>query len=103
MARCLAARGIPVTDEAGLFAHVDRQVADATTRAEASRRDQALGRDYAACAAPLEALLTPERPALREQFLRNHTDEIRAVRDNVDAALAQLAQRSGAELVFPVP
>jgi hypothetical protein len=100
---CLTARGIRVKDEVGLFRHVDTEVGDARSPAEMRRREQAAGRAYAACAAPLEALLTPRRQALREQFLHDHQDEVRAVRDRLSKALAELAQTQPARLVFPVP
>ena len=103
VARCLTARGIPVKDENGLFNYVDSQVAGAGSAAEENRRDQAAGRAYAACAGPLEALVTPKRQALRKQFLTAHDDEIREVRDHLIEALRRLAQTTPAKMVFPVP
>ena len=100
---CLTARGIPAKDEDGLFSYVDSQVARAGSRAEARRRDGAAGRAYAACAAPLERLLTQELHTLREQFLRDHQDEMRTARDHLDEALHNLTKTSRAALVFPVP
>ncbi|MBK3643628.1 hypothetical protein [Streptomyces sp. MBT33] len=99
---CLAGHGIRVRDENGFFALADARMQTAAA-AELPRESRALGRAYAACMRPVEAVREPARERLRARFLKSHTREIRALRGTLVPALRHAETRYDVRLAFPAP
>ena len=100
---CLAARGVPVVDEAAFFERVDAAVRDATSRAGLAAAQQRLGRVYAQCIPPVEVARVPLRQAIRSRFTERHDQEIRRVQDRLAPELFELSRRYGVPVLFPHP
>ncbi|WP_316776237.1 hypothetical protein [Streptomyces sasae] len=99
---CLAGRGVPARDEKTFMAVADaRQQTAAPADVTATERD--LGRVYATCMRPVEAVREPARLSLRTRFLTEHAAEIRTLRDRLFPALRAAEKRYGVPLAFPRP
>ncbi|MEV7148629.1 hypothetical protein AB0O05_19285 [Streptomyces sp. NPDC093084] len=98
---CLARYGVRARDENAFFALADARMQ--TSGPEGP--DNALGRAYAACMRPVEAVREPARAELRTRFLAapGHADAVRAVRTTLVPALRAAQRRYGVPLVFPQP
>ncbi|WP_410538492.1 hypothetical protein [Streptomyces sp. KL2] len=99
---CLAGHGIEVGDEDGFFALADTRLNSAAP-AERPRVDRELGRAYASCMRPVEAVREPARLRMREDFLAEHADEVRELRRTLVPALRRAEERYGPRLSFPAP
>ncbi|MEU3979179.1 hypothetical protein AB0F77_03570 [Streptomyces sp. NPDC026672] len=99
---CLAGRGIKVGDENAFFVLVDSRLA-AAPAADRARLDRDLGRAYADCMRPVEAVRDSARLRLREEFLREHAGEVTALRRTLPEALHDTERRYGLRLAFPAP
>lgn len=99
---CLAGHGINVPDENGFFALADARLQSAAP-VDAPHTDRALGRVYAACMRPVEAVREPARLRLRTRFLTEHAAQVGELRKNLVASLRQAEKRYGVRLSFPAP
>ncbi|MFG3287698.1 hypothetical protein ACGF3G_02640 [Streptomyces sp. NPDC048179] len=99
---CLAERGAPARDERAFMGVADarQQAADP---ADLSATERALGRVYADCMRPVEAVRDPARLSLRTRFLADHATEVRTLRRRLFPALRAAEKRYGVPLVFPEP
>ncbi|MFJ8491217.1 hypothetical protein ACIRBZ_23115 [Streptomyces sp. NPDC094038] len=101
---CFARYGIEARDELDYFALADQlmQTADAS---ELPVKEGELGRIYAACMRPVEAVREPARAKLRTRFLAapEHADAVHALRTTLVPALRAAEKRYGVPLVFPEP
>ncbi|MFJ6897986.1 hypothetical protein [Streptomyces hokutonensis] len=100
--RCLAKQGYRVRDEDAFFSLVDSRLMTASS-ADFARVDTALGSVYATCMRPVEAVREPARRALRERFLADNAQEIRALRAALVPALRRAEKKYGVRLAFPAP
>ncbi|MEU9391964.1 hypothetical protein AB0D86_18425 [Streptomyces sp. NPDC048324] len=100
--RCLAGHGVRVRDENGFFALADARMQTAAP-ADLPRESRTLGRAYATCMRPVEAVREPARERLRARFLAAHTGEIRTLRRTLVAALRHAEARYDVRLAFPAP
>ncbi|MFE9605892.1 hypothetical protein [Streptomyces hokutonensis] len=100
--RCLAKQGYRVRDEDAFFSLVDSRLMKASS-ADFARVDTALGSVYATCMRPVEAVREPARRALRERFLADNAQEIRALRAALVPALRRAEKEYGVRLAFPAP
>ncbi|MGY5058913.1 hypothetical protein ACWDFR_33445 [Streptomyces sp. 900105755] len=99
---CLAGHGAPAKDERAFMGVADaRQQAAAPADLPATER--AMGRVYADCMRPVEAVRDPARLSLRTRFLADHAAEIRTLRRKLVPALRAAEKRYGVTLVFPEP
>ncbi|KAA0925618.1 hypothetical protein [Streptomyces apricus] len=99
---CFAEHGVRARDEDGFFAAVDTALSSAPS-ADLLRVDRELGRTYAACMRPVEAVREPARLRLRSRFLVDHADEIGEVRRTLVPSLRRAADKHGVRLAFPAP
>ncbi|MFF4898517.1 hypothetical protein [Streptomyces sp. NPDC001068] len=101
---CLARYGVRARDENAFFALADARMQTAGPDGPAPG-DNALGRAYATCMRPVEAVREPARAGLRTRFLAapGHADAVRAVRTTLVPALRAAQRRYGVPLVFPQP
>jgi hypothetical protein len=100
--RCLAKQGYRVRDEDAFFSLVDSRLMTASS-ADFARVDTTLGSVYATCMRPVEAVREPARRALRERFLADNAQEIRALRAALVPALRRAEKEYGVRLAFPAP
>lgn len=99
---CLAEHGVHARDEKGFFTLVDTRLNSAAS-ADVRRTDRALGRAYASCMRPVEAVREPARLRLRARFLADHADDVRELRKTLVPSLRRAEERYGLRLSFPVP
>lgn len=99
---CFAGHGIKVRDEDGFFGFADARLNSATPM-ELPGADLELGRAYADCMRPVEAVREPARLRLRERFLADHADDIRELREALVPSLRRAEERYGLRLAFPAP
>ncbi|MER8007750.1 hypothetical protein [Streptomyces sp. NPDC094149] len=99
---CLAGHGIRVRDENGFFALADARMQTAAP-SQLPRESRELGRAYATCMRPVEAVREPARERLRTQFLKAHAREIRVLRRTLVPALRHAETRYDVRLAFPAP
>ncbi|XUL88257.1 hypothetical protein ACQ86D_17630 [Streptomyces galilaeus] len=100
--RCLAKQGYRVRDEDAFFSLVDSRLMTASS-ADFARVDTTLGSVYATCMRPVEAVREPARRALRERFLADNAQEIRALRAALVPALRRAEKEYGVRPAFPAP
>ncbi|MFE3069947.1 hypothetical protein [Streptomyces sp. NPDC059247] len=93
---CLTAHRVDARDEESFFALVDRRLQNGDTAA-----GRALGRTYADCMAPVEAVREPLRAKAAERFRAAHSAEIAAVRAELPARIGELETRYGIRFSFP--
>ncbi|KOU67345.1 hypothetical protein ADK57_16750 [Streptomyces sp. MMG1533] len=99
---CLAGQGIPARDEQSFMSVADvRQQTAAPADLPGTARE--LGRTYALCMRPVEAVREPARLRLRARFLTEHADEIRELRKTLVPALHRAEKEYGVPLIFPAP
>ncbi|MFK0151637.1 hypothetical protein ACIQVL_07450 [Streptomyces sp. NPDC090499] len=99
---CLAGHGVPAKDERAFMGAADaRQQAAAPADLPATER--AMGRVYADCMRPVEAVRDPARLSLRTGFLADHAAEVRTLRRKLLPALQAAEKQYGVPLVFPEP
>ncbi|MGW3102354.1 hypothetical protein [Streptomyces sp. NPDC001100] len=99
---CLSAHGVRAGDEKSFMAVADSRQNSATA-AELPAVEGELGRIYATCMRPVEAVRAPARLRLRAGFLTEHTAEIRALRTKLLPAVRRAERQYGLTLVFPEP
>ncbi|WP_427922355.1 hypothetical protein [Streptomyces sp. cg40] len=99
---CLPGHGVRARDEKTFMAVADARQNSASA-AELPATESELGRVYATCMRPVEAVRAPARLRLRAGFLAEHTAEIRALRTKLVPALHRTERRYGLTLVFPEP
>jgi hypothetical protein len=99
---CLAGFGHRVRDEDGFLGLVDSRLLNAST-AEFPRVARDLGRAYATCMRPVEAVREPARLRLRDRFIAEHADDVRELRRTLVPSLRRAEKEYGARLVFPEP
>lgn len=99
---CLSGYGFQVRDENGFFALVDSRLLDAPS-AEFPYVDRELGRAYATCMRPVEAVREPARQQARTRFLTEHADEVRELRRTLVPSLRRAENQFGVRLSFPAP
>ncbi|MFE9094350.1 hypothetical protein [Streptomyces sp. NPDC007264] len=99
---CFAGHGIKARDEDGFFRGADARL-NSVTPVELPGADLGLGRAYADCMRPVEAVREPARLRLRERFLADHADDIRELRETLVPSLRRAEERYGLRLAFPAP
>ena len=99
---CLSAHGVEARDEQAFMAVADARQQSATA-AELPAVEAELGRVYATCMRPVEAVRAPARLRLRTGFLTVHTAEIRILRTRLLPAVHRAERQYGLNLVFPEP
>ncbi|MGW1621157.1 hypothetical protein [Streptomyces sp. NPDC002172] len=99
---CLAGHGVPAKDERAFMGAADARQ-QAATPADLPATERALGRVYADCMRPVEAVRDPARLSLRTRFLADHAAEVRTLREKLLPALRAAEKRYGVPLVFPQP
>ncbi|MGW2559346.1 hypothetical protein ACWCXB_08900 [Streptomyces sp. NPDC001514] len=99
---CLAEHGFQVRDEDSFLGLVDSRLLSADS-ADFSHVNRELGRAYASCMRPVEAVREPARLRLRTRFLTDHADQVRELRKNLFPSLHRAEQRYGVRLIFPAP
>ena len=65
--------------------------------------ERELGRVYADCMSPVEAVRDPARLRIRTQFLTEYAAEVRELRTALLPAVHRAEQRYGLRMVFPAP
>ncbi|MFF1308750.1 hypothetical protein [Streptomyces sp. NPDC058307] len=99
---CLAGRGIQARDEQTFMAVAQAREGSAAP-ADLPRTETELGRVYADCMRPVEAVRDPVRLRTRTQFLTDHAVEVRELRTALLPAVHRAEQRYGLRMVFPAP
>uniref|UniRef100_A0AAU3ICW4 Lipoprotein n=1 Tax=Streptomyces sp. NBC_01393 TaxID=2903851 RepID=A0AAU3ICW4_9ACTN len=99
---CLTRHGFPVRDEQAFMALGDTRMQSASAT-ELPYIEGEMGRAYATCMRPVEAVREPVRLRLRTRFLTEHAAEIRELRDKLVPVISEAEQRHGLRLIFPVP
>ncbi|MPY64312.1 hypothetical protein [Streptomyces spongiae] len=99
---CLARHGVDARDERGVMAVADARMQTAAP-ADLRRSGREIGRAYATCLRPVEAVREPARLRLRDRFIAEHADEVREVRKTLVPALRRAEKEHGVRLVFPAP
>ncbi|MFC3577678.1 hypothetical protein ACFOZ0_31340 [Streptomyces yaanensis] len=102
LSRCLAGHGIQARDENAFFALSDARMQTAAP-AELAGAEREVGRAYADCMRPVEAVREPARLRLRARFLADHADEIRELRRTLVPLLHRAEEQHGVRLAFPAP
>ncbi|MEW1777449.1 hypothetical protein [Streptomyces sp. NPDC086777] len=99
---CLAGHGAPAKDERAFMGVADARQ-QAAAPADLAATERAMGRVYADCMRPVEAVRDPARLSLRTRFLTDHATEVRTLRRKLLPALRAAEGRYGVTLVFPEP
>ncbi|MFD9330261.1 hypothetical protein [Streptomyces sp. NPDC060065] len=99
---CLAGFGIQARDEQAFMALADARMQSAAP-ADLPRAERELGRAYASCMRPVEAVREPARQQLRTRFLTEHADEVGELRRTLVPSLRQAEKQFGVRLSFPAP
>lgn len=99
---CLAQHGVKARDEGGVMAVADALLQTAAP-ADIPRAGRQLGRAYATCMRPVEAVREPARLSLRTRFLAEHADEVRELRETLVPSLRSAEKEHGVSLAFPAP
>lgn len=99
---CFAGHGFRARDEDAFFGLADSRLLSAGT-ADLPRVNRELGRAYASCMRPVEAVREPARLRLRTRFVEEHADRIRELRRTLVPALHRTEEQYGLRLSFPAP
>ncbi|MET7452441.1 hypothetical protein ABZT03_11185 [Streptomyces sp. NPDC005574] len=99
---CLAGRGVPARDEMAFMARAEERESTAGP-AELPAVERSMGRTYATCMRPVEAVREPARLRLRDRFLTAHPDEAYELRGTLVPTLHTAERRYGLRLSFPAP
>ncbi|MFF4398490.1 hypothetical protein [Streptomyces sp. NPDC001480] len=99
---CFAGRGIPARDEMAFMGRAEERESSAGP-AELPAVERSVGRTYATCMRPVEAIREPARLRLRNAFLTTHSDEARDLRRALVPTLRTAERRYGLRLSFPAP
>ncbi|MEV7343008.1 hypothetical protein [Streptomyces sp. NPDC093544] len=99
---CLAEQGIQARDEQAFMALADAHM-QTVAPADLPRAAHELGRAYATCMRPVEAVREPARQRLRARFLTEHADEVSELRATLVPSLRRTEKQLGVRLAFPAP
>ncbi|MER6092097.1 hypothetical protein [Streptomyces bluensis] len=99
---CFAEHGVQARDENGFFSRVDARLNSAAP-ADLPRVDRELGRAYATCMRPVEAVRERARLRLRTRFLAENADDVRELRETLVPSLRRAEKEHGVHLAFPAP
>ncbi|MFJ4487146.1 hypothetical protein ACIP3D_32905 [Streptomyces longwoodensis] len=99
---CFADHGVPARDEMAFMGRAEQRESSAGP-AELPAVERSVGRAYATCMRPVEAVRAPARVRLRNAFLTAHADEARALRATLVPDLRTAERRYGLRLSFPAP
>ncbi|MFI1375665.1 hypothetical protein ACH4UY_27060 [Streptomyces longwoodensis] len=99
---CFADRGVPARDEMAFMGRAEERESSAGP-AELPAVERSVGRTYATCMRPVEAVREPARLRLRDAFLAAHADEVRDLRSSLVPNLRAAERRYGLRLSFPAP
>ncbi|MEU0406841.1 hypothetical protein ABZ307_03315 [Streptomyces griseorubiginosus] len=99
---CLAGQGVQARDEQTFMAVAQTREHRAAP-ADLARTEQELGRVYADCMRPVEAVRDPVRLRARAHFVTENAAEVRALRTALLPAVHRAERRYGLRMVFPTP
>ncbi|WP_199840466.1 hypothetical protein [Streptomyces sp. AS58] len=99
---CFAEHGFQVRDENSFLGLVDSRLLSASS-ADFPRVNRELGRAYATCMRPVEAVREPACLSLRTRFLTQHANQVDELRKNLVPSLHRAERRYGVRLMFPAP
>lgn len=92
---CAAAHGVAAASESDFFGYADGSEQSAATEAQRRAIDVHLGRIYATCMQPIEAVRSHIRTGLRGTFLDQHQADVQRIEQQVAMSVAALEQKTG--------
>ncbi|WP_329274256.1 hypothetical protein [Streptomyces sp. NBC_01451] len=99
---CFSRQGFRVPDEMSFMGLGDARK-QAASAAELPSIEVEMGRAYATCMRPVEAVREPARLNLRTEFLTEHATQIRELRSVLVPLLHRAEKQHGVRLAFPAP
>ncbi|MFI6359996.1 hypothetical protein ACIBJF_47285 [Streptomyces sp. NPDC050743] len=99
---CLSRHGFQVRDEQDFMRLGDARGQTASA-ADLPYIEAEMGRAYATCMRPVEAVREPARLRLRARFCADHADDIRDLRRTLVPMLRLAEKQHGVRLAFPAP